>query len=91
MTMLRLLLATLCASLALAMPARADYQVQTVVEGLEHPWSLAFLPDGRTTRPPMPRPFPTITEWPPAVPDRSNYLFLSVRLAMPPMRPHYRV
>lgn len=47
MTMLRLLLATLCASLALAMPARADYQVQTVVEGLEHPWSLAFLPDGR--------------------------------------------
>lgn len=24
-----------------------DYQVETVAEGLEHPWSLAFLPDGR--------------------------------------------
>ncbi len=24
----------------------ADYQVQEVVSGLEHPWSLAFLPDG---------------------------------------------
>ena len=23
-----------------------DYQVETVVSGLEHPWSLAFLPDG---------------------------------------------
>lgn len=26
---------------------RADYQVETVVDGLEHPWALAFLPDGR--------------------------------------------
>lgn len=32
---------------AAASPARADYRVETVVEGLEHPWSLAFLPDGR--------------------------------------------
>ena len=51
MMMLRLSFATLCASLVLAMPARADYQVQTVVEGLEHPWSLAFLPDGRKRGP----------------------------------------
>jgi aldose sugar dehydrogenase len=27
--------------------ALADFRVETVVEGLEHPWSLAFLPDGR--------------------------------------------
>lgn len=47
MTMLRLLIATLCAGLAMALPARADYQVETVAGGLEHPWSLAFLPDGR--------------------------------------------
>src|SRR5699024_4860062 len=44
---LRLLLVSLCACLALSLPARADYQVQTVAEGLEHPWSLAFLPGGR--------------------------------------------
>ena len=25
----------------------ADYEVETVAQGLEHPWSLAFLPDGR--------------------------------------------
>ncbi|SPJ32861.1 PQQ-dependent sugar dehydrogenase [Kushneria phyllosphaerae] len=24
-----------------------EYQIETVAEGLEHPWSLAFLPDGR--------------------------------------------
>ena len=24
-----------------------DYRIETVTEGLEHPWSLAFLPDGR--------------------------------------------
>lgn len=30
-----------------AQPAAPDYQVETVVDGLEHPWSLAFLPDGR--------------------------------------------
>lgn len=47
MTTIRLLLATLCASLVFALPARAEYQVQTVAGGLEHPWSLAFLPDGR--------------------------------------------
>lgn len=29
-------------------PADArDYQIETVAEGLEHPWSIAFLPDGR--------------------------------------------
>lgn len=27
--------------------ARAEYRVETIAEGLEHPWSLAFLPDGR--------------------------------------------
>ena len=42
-----LLLASLGACLALSPAARADYQVQTVAGGLEHPWSLAFLPDGR--------------------------------------------
>ncbi|WP_026987864.1 PQQ-dependent sugar dehydrogenase [Fodinicurvata fenggangensis] len=26
---------------------QADFQVQTFTEGLEHPWALAFLPDGR--------------------------------------------
>ena len=26
--------------------AHADYRLETVAEGLEHPWSLAFLPDG---------------------------------------------
>jgi len=25
----------------------ADYRVETVADGLEHPWALAFLPDGR--------------------------------------------
>mgnify|MGYP002619520882 CR=1 FL=1 len=33
-------------SAALAVQA-ADYQVETVAQGLNHPWSLAFLPDGR--------------------------------------------
>lgn len=27
--------------------AHADYRIETVTGGLEHPWSLAFLPDGR--------------------------------------------
>lgn len=27
--------------------AAADYRIDTVAEGLEHPWSLGFLPDGR--------------------------------------------
>ncbi len=31
---------------ALALPAQAEVKVETVAEGLEHPWSLAFLPDG---------------------------------------------
>ena len=25
---------------------KADFRLDTVAEGLEHPWSLAFLPDG---------------------------------------------
>ncbi|MES0873785.1 PQQ-dependent sugar dehydrogenase [Sinimarinibacterium thermocellulolyticum] len=36
--------------IACALPASAqaaDYRVDTVVDGLEFPWSLAFLPDGR--------------------------------------------
>lgn len=37
------LVALTCAVPALA----ADYRVETVADGLEHPWSLAFLPDGR--------------------------------------------
>ena len=44
-----------CAVFALALPAhaevvrseRADFRVSVVSEGLEHPWALAFLPDGR--------------------------------------------
>jgi len=27
--------------------AAGDYRIETVAEGLDHPWSLAFLPDGR--------------------------------------------
>src|SRR3989344_9569453 len=38
-----LLFGLLGSSLAHAM----DYRIETVTEGLEHPWSLAFLPDGR--------------------------------------------
>lgn len=35
-------------SLGLVMSVKAaDYQAQTVAEGLNYPWSLAFLPDGR--------------------------------------------
>ena len=30
-----------------ASAARADVRIVTVAEGLDHPWSLAFLPDGR--------------------------------------------
>ncbi len=47
--MLRRLLMIAATALALATTtsAAADYQVETVVEGLEHPWSIAFLPDGR--------------------------------------------
>ena len=32
--------------LLLPLCARADYQVETVAEGLQFPWSLAFLPGG---------------------------------------------
>jgi glucose/arabinose dehydrogenase len=38
-----------CLPFLLLLPAvaLAGFRVETVVEGLEHPWSLAFLPDGR--------------------------------------------
>jgi len=32
---------------ARALPAVAPPRVETIAEGLEHPWSIAFLPDGR--------------------------------------------
>lgn len=42
------LAAFLAGALAAVMPAQAaDYRVETVATGLEHPWSLAFLPGGR--------------------------------------------
>lgn len=45
--MLRTTLALL-GTLAISAPALAmDYRIETVTAGLEHPWSLAFLPDGR--------------------------------------------
>ncbi|HRP86099.1 MAG TPA: PQQ-dependent sugar dehydrogenase [Gammaproteobacteria bacterium] len=46
---MRLLLLLCGALLASACgPAVAvDYRIETVAEGLEHPWSIAFLPDGR--------------------------------------------
>ncbi|WP_249975829.1 PQQ-dependent sugar dehydrogenase [Vreelandella olivaria] len=34
-------------ALAQAPDEGRDYQIETLAEGLEHPWSLAFLPDGR--------------------------------------------
>ena len=39
----------LCLGLPFAAPAQdaAPFRVVTVADGLEHPWSLAFLPDGR--------------------------------------------
>ncbi|MFT5209244.1 MAG: glucose/arabinose dehydrogenase [Flavobacterium sp.] len=44
----RLLTTLLMASLLAisAPPAHADYQLETVAEGLNFPWSIAFLPDG---------------------------------------------
>lgn len=33
--------------LCVAGAGAADYRIDTVAEGLEHPWALAFLPDGR--------------------------------------------
>ena len=40
--------AFLAGALAATLPAQAaDYRVETVASGLEHPWSLAFLPGGR--------------------------------------------
>jgi glucose/arabinose dehydrogenase len=33
--------------LGLLSPPALAYRVETVVEGLDHPWSIAFLPDGR--------------------------------------------
>lgn len=39
-------LTTLLSSLLLAASAHAGYRIETVVGGLEHPWALAFLPDG---------------------------------------------
>lgn len=46
--MLKTLLAALSATLlgALSLPVAA-YHIETLAEGLEHPWSMAFLPDGR--------------------------------------------
>jgi glucose/arabinose dehydrogenase len=40
-----LLLATVCTG-AMAQDGQTGYTIETVAEGLEHPWSLAFLPDG---------------------------------------------
>lgn len=46
--MLRPLRALLLGALFVGAPALAqDYRIETFGEGLEHPWSLAFLPDGR--------------------------------------------
>ena len=43
-----LLMITLAATSALALPAAAlELKTVTVVRGLDHPWALAFLPDGR--------------------------------------------
>ncbi|MCP1726294.1 glucose/arabinose dehydrogenase [Natronospira proteinivora] len=40
-------LCCLCLS-AISTPLKAhDYQLETLAEGLEHPWSMAFLPDGQ--------------------------------------------
>ena len=45
------LLAAACSVVMLACPAIAQYSVETRVEGLEYPWSVAFLPDGLEAEP----------------------------------------
>lgn len=47
--MMRVLPILLMTALLACVPlnVQAQYRVETVAEGLEHPWSLAFLPDGR--------------------------------------------
>ncbi|MFT4677474.1 MAG: glucose/arabinose dehydrogenase [Candidatus Azotimanducaceae bacterium] len=47
-------LISLFALLLICLPASADYSIETVAEGFDHPWSISFLPDGGylvTTRP----------------------------------------
>ncbi len=44
--MSKYLVALALVALSAAGAARADYQLVTVAEGLDNPWSLAFLPDG---------------------------------------------
>lgn len=39
--------ALLSGAVCAADPAKKAYTIETVARGLEHPWSLAFLPDGR--------------------------------------------
>jgi glucose/arabinose dehydrogenase len=43
----RLVLACLSLGLMPALAATPSYRIEPIAEGLEHPWSLAFLPDGR--------------------------------------------
>ena len=47
MRMIRQGLAGAVALAAISGANAADYQITTLAEGLNHPWSLAFLPDGR--------------------------------------------
>jgi glucose/arabinose dehydrogenase len=44
-TLVKKLLTSLALGLVAAMPAQAE-KVQTIASGLDHPWSIAFLPDG---------------------------------------------
>lgn len=46
MRILLLLFSAILAS-ACGSAAAVDYRIETIAEGLEHPWSIAFLPDGR--------------------------------------------
>ncbi len=43
---MRLSATTLIALLATTLATAHEYRIETVAEGLEHPWSAAFLPDG---------------------------------------------